>query len=176
MSGATNVSGMPSKVKGAAGLSRAVRYCPATDERLRFSAHVTANHYRPTPSRALVVSTDPLVGALIGAAVELAGLEVSYPAEGQDARDGLRTVRPTHLLLESDDPSVRDEMLLGNALMFGTRILVFGSDRQIAAVESLAERYRASFIVLPRDVDRLPEILATAGPGSSLHPPRSTVR
>jgi hypothetical protein len=137
---------------------------------------VNANRYRPTHARALILSPDPLVGALLGAAAELSGYEPVYPTEEEAPRDTLRETRPEHLLLDCEHPAAADETLLGNAMMIGARISLFGTDIGIAALAPMVERYQLRAVVLPREVARLPEILATAASESIPRPPQSTAR
>ena len=137
---------------------------------------MSANRYRPTHARALILSPDPLVGALFGAAAELGGYEVVFPPEGELPRDALRGTRPAQLLIDCEDPAAYDETLLGNAMMIGARISLFGTESGIAALAPIVERYQLRLIVLPRDAGRLHELVATAASESIRHRPRSTVR
>jgi hypothetical protein len=124
----------------------------------------------------LILSPDPLIGALLGAAAELSGYEAVFPPEAEPPRDVLRETRPAHVLLDCEDPAAYDETLLGNAMMIGARISLFGTEIGIAALAPIVERYQLRPIVLPRDADRLPGLLATAASESIPHPPQSTAR
>lgn len=134
------------------------------------------NRYRPATAGVLVLASDPLAGALVGAAVELAGYAVVFPAEGQGPGDALRALRPTHLLIECIAPAARDETLLGNALMLGTRIALFGTASALAPFADLATRHTMGMLQFPRDAERLAVLLATGATGSILRPPRPTAR
>jgi hypothetical protein len=136
---------------------------------------VHPNHYRPTLARALILSPDPLVGALLGAAAELGGCEPVFQSESETAGEALRSTRPALLLVDAEDPSARDETLLGNAMMIGARMFVFGTASAIAALGKFPDRYRLRRIVIPRDVEGLPDLLFTEATESSRHPPQSTV-
>jgi hypothetical protein len=135
---------------------------------------VNASHYRPTVARALILSPDPLASALLGVAVEVAGYEPVFPLTTETPRDALRATRPALLLVDSQDPAVYDDTLLGNAMMIGARIFLFGTDSGIAALATVAERYRLRSLVVPRDARRLPDLLLTEASESSPHPPRTT--
>lgn len=124
-------------------------------------SHVNANRYRPTRAAALILSPDALGAALLGAAVEVSGLTVGFPAENETARDALRRMRPSHVLIDCDDGNASDESIIGPALMTGARIFLFGADSRMRTRKHLAIRFHMGAIVLPIDVGRLASILAT---------------
>jgi hypothetical protein len=123
--------------------------------------HVNANRYRPTRAAALILSPDALGAALLGAAVEVSGLKVGFPAENETAREALRRMRPSHVLIDCDDATASDESLIGPALMTGARIFLFGADNRVQMRKHLAIRFHMGVIALPIDIQRLASILAT---------------
>ena len=137
------------------------------------TAQVIPNHYRPTANAALILSADPLAGALIGAAVELAGVPPAFAGKDESSRAALRRVRPAFVLLSVDDPAVHDEAFLGPAMMTGARLFLFGSERSMKLLESHIVRYQLCVVVLPRDAEKLREIL-TAASESSPRPRETT--
>ena len=137
------------------------------------NAYVIPNHYRPTANAALILSVDPLAGALIGAAVELAGVPPAFAGKDESPRAALRRVRPAYVLLSFDAPALHDEAFLGPAMMTGARLFLFGSERTIKLLESHIARYQLGVVVLPRDVEKLREIL-TATSESSRRPRETT--
>src|SRR5438046_103809 len=108
---------------------------------------------------ALIHSADPLLAALIGAAVELAGFRAAFPQAGEELRGALMRVRPTHVLLDGADAMTHDGSVTGPALMTGARIFVYGTVRSADALQFIAKRYQARVILLPDDLSRLAEIL-----------------
>lgn len=136
---------------------------------------MTATQYRPTLARALILSPDPLVAALLGAMVELAGLEPVFPSGSETPRDTLRATRTALLLIDCRDPAAQDDTLLGNAMMIGARTFLVGTERSIGALVEIAKRYELRTLVLPRDAERLPGLFFTEGTGSNRRPPQSTV-
>lgn len=120
---------------------------------------MNANRYRPTQAAALIVSPDALGAALLGAAIEVAGLTVGFPAENESPRDAVRRMRPSYVLIDCDDPNAADESLIGPALMTGARLLLFGPDRRMRMRKHLAIRFHMGVIVLPDDAARLASIL-----------------
>lgn len=131
--------------------------------------HVNANRYRPTQAAALIVSPDAMRAALLAAAIELAGVKVGFPLEGEPPRDTVRRMRPSYVLIDCDDTSASDESLIGPAMMTGARIFLFGAERRITMHKHLALRFHLGVLVLPNDADRLAAILAL--PASAAQPP-----
>lgn len=129
--------------------------------RLALLSHVNPNRYRPTQATALILSPDALGAALLGAAVELTGLPVAFLAYDETARDALRRLRPSCVLIDCDDTHASDESLIGPALMTGARIFLFGPDSRMRMRKHLAIRFHMGIIVLPGDAERLAAILAS---------------
>ena len=97
--------------------------------------------------------------ALLGAALEVFGLQVGFPSESEPPRDALRRLRPSYVVIDCDDPSASDESLIGPALMTGARIFLFGADRRMRMRKHLAIRFHMGMIVLPQDAERLAALL-----------------
>jgi hypothetical protein len=130
---------------------------------------VTTNRYRPTRAAALILSPDAMGAALLGAAVEVSGVKVGFPAENETARESLRRLRPSSVLIDCDDASASDESLIGPALMTGARLFLFGADSRMHLRKHLAIRFHMGVIVLPADVERIATILgapATEAPAA----------
>ena len=121
-------------------------------------AHVIPK-YRPSTSSALILSDDPLAGALMAAAVELSGLAPVFPQPAEDGKAALMRCRPRYVLLSHDERCARDESFLGPALMMGTNIFVFGTLSGIAPLQSVMTRHRVDAIVIPNDLDALSDVL-----------------
>lgn len=136
---------------------------------------MNANYY-PNPAGALILSPDPLVGALFGALVDLTGLRPVYPTANETAMAAVRRLRPTLLLIDCADPCATDEAVLGPSMMTGVRRFLFGTEADLRELTVLAARYQLETIMIPGDVDRLTEILPTGAIGSIPRPPRSTAR
>jgi hypothetical protein len=111
-----------------------------------------------------VVSADPLLAALIGAAVELAGYRAAFPRPQEGEMEAFRRIRPIALLLDAAHTGARDEAVLGRALMSGTRIVLFGSSADMQRNGALITRYEIAPLVLPAEIERLPAILGQSHP------------
>lgn len=99
----------------------------------------------------LIISTDPLAGALIGAAVELAGYTPVFPREGEGARDALRQSRPSMVLVDCDSEDACSESFFGPAMMIGASVAIFTSSRSRRTLEPIAEQFAVRVFDLPID-------------------------
>ena len=115
--------------------------------------------YSRRAAAALILSPDPLGGALVGAAAELSGFRAEFPRPGEPLRSALSRLKASHILIDCDDPTSRDESALGPALMTGARLFFFGVASKTEALKDVAARYQVRAIVLPGDIERLQEIL-----------------
>lgn len=120
---------------------------------------MNAHRYSRRAAAALTLSRDPLAAALVAAAAELAGFRPEFAHAGETLRATLLRVRPSHVLLDCDDPDLRDAAVLGPALMTGARLFYYGSAHGVADVRLFAARHQVRLIVLPDDIHRLREIL-----------------
>jgi hypothetical protein len=107
-----------------------------------------------------IISSDPLIAALVGAAVELIGYRAAFPRANESGAETVRRTRPAFVLLDCDDLTSVDDAFLGRTLMTGARLFVFGSEAGVEAHAALAVRYGMASIVFPRDVDALHSILS----------------
>jgi hypothetical protein len=107
-----------------------------------------------------IVATDPVLGALVGAAVEVIGYRAEFPQRDESPVDALRRIRPAFLLIDCEDSSASDEALLGRGLMSGARSFLFGSAECADRMGALAVRFQVELLVLPRDLPMLREILS----------------
>jgi len=112
-----------------------------------------------TSSEILIVSTDPLSGALIGAAVELAGYSPVFPHERESARDALRRTKPCAVLVDCDAEEACSESFFGPAMMMGASIAVFTSTRSLRALEPVAKEFGVRTFDLPIDFASLKSLL-----------------
>lgn len=109
-------------------------------------------------SAVLIFSEDPLAAALIGAAVELTGLQPSFPADGEPPRDALLRARPRLVLVDCDHAAC-GQSFLGPALMTGARMMVVGSGRSRRSASEIASRFGVRAITLPTEVEMIADAL-----------------
>src|SRR5829696_3716860 len=104
-------------------------------------------------SAVLVLATDPLSGALIGAAVELAGYAPVFPSDGESSRDALLRTRPCVVLVDCDDEHACAKSFFGPAMMAGSQVAVFSSSRSKRTIEPIAEQFGVRAFRLPIDIE-----------------------
>ena len=107
----------------------------------------------------LIVATDSLAGALLGAAVELAGYVPLFPRDGEPARDALRRARPCAVLVDCDSDDACSESFFGPAMMVGATIAIFSSSRSRRTLEPIADEYGVRLFELPIDFADLKALL-----------------
>ena len=129
------------------------------------------NRYADRRAHAVaLVSPDPLIAALIGAAIELMGYRAEFPRVDELTIDALRRLRPAYMLIDASDPSAGDETLLGRCMMSDTRVFVFGTAEATERLRDVAAKYQAQLIVFPRDIEALPTILTRRLPNRARLP------
>ncbi len=112
-----------------------------------------------TSSDILIIGTDPLSGALLGAAVELAGYVPLFPREGESAREALRRTKPCAVLVDCDDEESCGDSFFGPAMMLGVAVAVFTSSRSTRALEPIARQFAVRTFSLPIDIAELKSVL-----------------
>jgi hypothetical protein len=112
-----------------------------------------------TASGVLIVATDPLAGALLGAAVELAGYTPIFPREGEGAREALVRSRPCAIVVDCDSDDACSEAFFGPAMMIGASIAIFTSSRSARTLQPIAEDFGVRVFDLPIDFEDLKTLL-----------------
>ena len=107
----------------------------------------------------LIFSEDPLAAALIGAAVELAGLEPAFPAVREAPRDALLRVRPGLVLADADHDGACAPDFLGPALMTGARVLLLESAHTRRDTAAVTTRFGVRSISLPAGADAIARLV-----------------
>ena len=110
----------------------------------------------------LVLSSDPLAAALLGAAIELAGHAPRFPLSDEAARPALLRIRPRLVLIDCDHEDGCSDAFIGPALMTGSRVLLFRSRRTRRDVSDLAGRLGVDVMDMPMEHESLTGTLARA--------------
>ena len=97
----------------------------------------------------LVLSSDPLAAALLGAAVDLAGHAPRFPLSDESARAALRRIRPRLVLVDCDHEDGCSEAFIGPAIMTGSRVLLFRARRSRRDATELAGRLGLEIVDMP---------------------------
>ena len=97
----------------------------------------------------LVLSSDPLAAALLGAAVDLAGHATRFPLSDEPVRAALLRIRPRLVLIDCDHEDGCSEAFIGPALMTGSRVLLFRSRRSRRDATEFAGRLGLEIVDMP---------------------------
>jgi len=107
----------------------------------------------------LVLSSDPLAAALLGAAIELSGHAPRFAQADEAARAALLRVRPTLVVIDCDDEDTCCDAFIGPALMTGSRVMLFRSRRTRRDPSELATRLELRVVEMPIEHDSLSAVL-----------------
>jgi len=107
----------------------------------------------------LVLSSDPLAAALLGAAIELAGLAPRFPQSAESPRNALLRVRPRLVVIDCDHEEACAEGFVGPALMTGSQVVLFRSRRTRRDVSEMADRLGLRTIEMPHEHEALTSLL-----------------
>jgi len=110
----------------------------------------------------LVFTTDPLAGALLGAAAELAGYEPVFPRDRERPRDALLRTRPSIALVDCDHEGACTEEFFGPAMMMSAGVAIFSSSRSRRTLDPIAAEFSVTTFSLPIDFDEFATLLASA--------------
>ncbi len=103
----------------------------------------------------LVLSTDVLAAALVGALAEIAGRTPAFARPGEPPRDALRRVRAHVVLVDQASPDACDAAFLGPARRLGARAVLFGPARIADQLRDGARPHGAGLLGLPADADAM---------------------
>jgi hypothetical protein len=107
----------------------------------------------------LVLSSDPLAAALVGAAIELAGHAPRFPKSDEAARSALLRVRPRLVIIDCDHEDACTDSFIGPALMTGSRVLLIRSRRTRRDASELSGRLGLRVLEMPMEHEPLTRLL-----------------
>ncbi|HKH90202.1 MAG TPA: hypothetical protein VKA54_00290 [Gemmatimonadaceae bacterium] len=107
----------------------------------------------------LVLSSDPLAAALVGAAIELSGHSPRFAQSEEAARAALLRVRPSLVVIDCDHVEACSEEFIGPALMTNSRVMLIRSRRTRRDVSELATRLGLRVVEMPIEHDSLSDVL-----------------
>ena len=110
----------------------------------------------------LVLSTDAVAAALLGALVETLGYLVRFFHNTEHPDEALKREKPAVALIDCEDPTVMKEEVLGHARMRGISVVIFGSADALHRVRQLALEHSLDTLIMPATVDQLDETLRKA--------------
>jgi hypothetical protein len=107
----------------------------------------------------LVLSSDALAAALLGAAIELAGHTPHFPQAEESPRTALLRVRPRLVVIDCDHEDACSDGFVGPALMTGSQVLLFRSRRTRRDVSDMSTRLGLRTVEMPVEHESLTKIL-----------------
>lgn len=110
----------------------------------------------------LILSSDAVAAALLGALVETLGYLVRFYRPTESPADSLRRERPSVAMVDCADPTVMNDELLGRARMRGISVVIFGAADALRRVRQLAREHSLETLVMPASIEALDESLRKA--------------
>jgi DNA-binding NtrC family response regulator len=110
----------------------------------------------------LILSTDAVAAALLGALVETLGYLVRFYHAPESPDEAMRRTRPSVALVDCADPTLMNDEVLGRAKMRGISVLIFGSPDALRRVRQIAQEHALGALVMPATAEMLDEALRRA--------------
>jgi hypothetical protein len=112
------------------------------------------------PHLVLILSTDAVAAALVGALVETLGYAVRFHRPPEDPTETLRRARPDVAMVDGGDELMISDAVLGHAAMRGISVVVFGSREALDGIRALAQTHRIHTLIAPPSLQTTSEALA----------------
>ena len=97
----------------------------------------------------LVIAQHAMIGALLGALVELAGHRARFADAGEAADAAVERLGPDLVLLDCEHEAAGDDATYRTAFDVGSRVVLFGSSLSAVETERYAARRGVPCITLP---------------------------
>lgn len=110
----------------------------------------------------LVMSSDAVAAALLGALVETLGYLVRFFHPREEPDDVMRRHRPSVAMVDCEDPTLMSDELLGRARMRDISVIIFGSTDALRRVRQVVEEHDLETLIMPTSLDALDESLRRA--------------
>lgn len=110
-------------------------------------------------SSVLILSPDALSVALVGALVELEGMQPVFATSEEQPREALLRTRPRFVLVDVEHPSAVSSQFIGPATMTGARVLLFGTQRSARDLPQSAAVHDLKWFTLPIEHDAFARLL-----------------
>ena len=110
----------------------------------------------------LILSSDAVAAALLGALVETLGYPIQFQQLPESAVDTLRRVRASVALVDCIDAAVANDEFLGRAHMRGVSVIVFGSAEALRGARQLAAAHSLDELLMPANLQALDKALRRA--------------
>jgi hypothetical protein len=113
-------------------------------------------------SSVLILSPDALSVALVGALVELEGMQPVFATADEAPRDALIRTRPRYVLIDVEHPNAVSPQLIGPATMTGARVLLFGTRHSARDLPETAAMHDLTWFSLPIERTEFARLLRDA--------------
>jgi DNA-binding NtrC family response regulator len=110
----------------------------------------------------LILSSDAVAAALLGALVETLGYLVRFFRPPERGIEALKRARPSVAMIDCADPTVMNDEVLGHAKMRGISVVMFGTADALRRVRDLALEHSLDTVIMPATLDALDETLRKA--------------
>lgn len=110
----------------------------------------------------LILSSDAVAAALLGALIETLGYSVEFARPPERVEDSIRRVRPKICLVDGTDATMYTDGFLGRAAMRGISVVIFGSAEALDRVHALAMEHAIEIVLVPPDTVALTATLQRA--------------
>jgi DNA-binding NtrC family response regulator len=110
----------------------------------------------------LIISTDPLVAALLGGWAELARYRPVFDQGGEPPQAAVARHRPGLLLVDIEHRDGASDAFLRRQREAGLPVILYGSGRRRDDVRSRAERHGLAWLLLPADQATFTDTLSKA--------------
>ena len=110
----------------------------------------------------LIISTDPVVAALLGAWAELARYRPVFDQGGETPQVAVERHRPALLLVDIEHRDGASDEFLARQREAGRPVVLYGSGRTRDDVRARAERHGLEWLVLPTERGAFADALARA--------------
>ena len=124
---------------------------------------MTPNNSKPARPRhvVLIMSSDAVAAALVGALVETLGYGVRFYQSPEDPTATLRRERPDVAMIDGTDSLMISDAVLGHAAMRGIAVVIFGSAEALDGIRQLARDHRLHTLIAPPTLHDTSELLAS---------------
>jgi CheY-like chemotaxis protein len=166
VAGSTKISAGPLSVKRARAEFRLVSGAPVrallnSRRLLRLSTVTPKSTFRRQPKAiVLILSSDAVAAALVGALVETLGYGVRFHHPPEDPTETLRRERPDLAMVDGSDQLMFTDALLGHAAMREVDVVVFGSREALARIRAAALAHRIHTLITPPSLPEVSELLS----------------
>lgn len=113
-------------------------------------------------SAVLILSSDPMGAALVGAAIESVGVATVFARQGEPPREALLRTRPAVVAIDCEHDEACSEAFLGPVVMTGAEVAIFGPPRLSVDLVAASRRFAVGAFCLPNDQEQLLDLVRRA--------------